>query len=136
MTKEKKIYLSIIFFEAIAILFIILSYESYIDASEGAMLVRKKYTPDEVTIMIKKLPTYQGDSLIIDKNGVLSSTDGLIQSVIDQMYLVPANLASIRSEATAKSVPEPYVVYQLAIQYYIAQYGDKTKKNGTQSESN
>lgn len=86
---------------------------------------RKVYTAQQVRDMIKNLPDYQGDSLLIDDEGRISSTDGLIQSTIAQVYLVKVNSEGIKSEAMATGLPEPFIAYRTAIKWYIGQYGSK-----------
>jgi hypothetical protein len=133
MSKEirfyKKLLVLITIVLTLCLAVIVLHYES--DDSpkfigDGKEL--KTYTAQEVRNMIKKLPDYQGDSLLIDDDGRVTSLDGLIQSTLVQAYVVKANLIGIQKEAKALGLPEPYLVYKIAIKWYIAQYGSKTKQ--------
>lgn len=89
----------------------------------------KTYAIQEIRNMIKELPDYQGDSILIDEDGKLTSLDGLIQSTLEQVYVVDANLVGVKSEAKASGLPEPYLVYKTGIKWYIGQYGKKLEKN-------
>ncbi len=97
---------------------------------------KKEYSAAEVRQLIKGLPEYQGDSLLIAPDGKLVSMDGKIQSVIDQIYLVPANIENCRGQSARYRLPVPYYVYRLAIGYYINQYGDKRKGISRDSVTN
>ncbi len=85
----------------------------------------KIYIMEDIKQMITRLPDYQGDSVVIDEDGKLRSSDALIQSVIDQMYIVDTNINGIRKEAMLTDLPEPYLVYKTAIKYYIKEHGRK-----------
>jgi hypothetical protein len=131
MTKDRKVLIFVVLIAIFTNVLTIFFYEKDIDEYTNGMIVRKEYKPEEVCNMIKKLPDYQGDSIIINEEGLLKSQDNLIQSVIQQMYIVPANFESIRSIAKSEGVPEPFVVYRLAIHYYTLQYGTKRTKDST-----
>jgi hypothetical protein len=133
MSKDRKIIILIIIASIATVTYLIYHYEQKISSYKA--LSESNYTPvsqstysdEEIRSLIKKLPTYQGDSITIDERGKLVSKDQLIQSVIEQMYIVPANLEGIRQSAKAMGRPEQYYVYKTAIEYFIAQYGDRKK---------
>ncbi len=113
----------------LAIIYLTLKYQMQNVNKENVLVIEKKYSINEIKQMIKELPDYQGDSLIIDDDGNLKSGDGLIQSVITQMYEVSVNIEGIRNESIAKKIPEQVLVYKTAIRYYLIQYGSKVKKH-------
>ncbi len=123
----KKLLLLVSILFAIALAVVILNYE--IDPTPIVIGdLKKTYTAQEVRDMIKKLPDYQGDSLVISEDGEIKSLDGLIQSTIAQVYLVDINREGVKAEAKNTGIPEPYLAYKMAIKWYIAQYGDKLKQ--------
>jgi hypothetical protein len=114
----KKLTLLITVVFVIALIIVVLHYENdtptkYIGKPS------KVYTNNAIKQMIAQLPDYQGDSVMIDDTGRLTSFDGVIQSVIIQMYIVDSNLESIKQEAKMLDLPEPYLVYKRAIKYYL-----------------
>jgi len=91
--------------------------------------LKKSYSPDEIRNLIKALPEYQGDSLIINSDKQLVSLDGLIQSFIVQVYVVPANIKGVRATAKSTGFPEPYIVYKTAINWYVELHGNKIQNH-------
>jgi hypothetical protein len=87
----------------------------------------KTYTTQQVLKQIKSLANYQGDSIMVYKSGRISSQNELIQSYIDQMYIVPANLSYIQNNAKMQGDTEGYWVYKMAIHYYIQAHPEKNK---------
>lgn len=85
----------------------------------------KKYSSKEVLTQIKMLPDYQGDTLVLYKNGVIHSTNNVIQSVIFQMYDVPYNLQGIKRDAVTHQKSEAYFAYKTAIFYYLQAHPKK-----------
>lgn len=123
--KKLLLLVSILFF--IALLVVVLNYE--IDPTPIVIGdLKKTYTAQEVRNMIKKLPDYQHDSLLISNDGKIISLDGLIQSTLVQVYDVDLNLKGLKAEAKNTGMPEPFLAYKMAIKWYIAQYGDKSKQ--------
>ena len=88
---------------------------------------RKIYSVKDIKDMIKKLPNYQGDSITIDSYGKLTSLNGLIQSTLNQVYSVSANIEAVKNEAKITGLPEPFLVYKIGIEWYLEQHGNKTK---------
>ncbi len=141
MPKDRKLLIIAVVTSAAIISYLIYYYEQAlleqkaILRAEKVNVKKKEYTEDDVRAMIKKLPTYQGDSIVINAKNELVSMNGLIQSVINQMYVVPANLEPLEQEAQTYNLPVPYLVYRTGITYYIAQYGDKNLKKEDSTKS-
>jgi hypothetical protein len=87
----------------------------------------RAYTTQQTLKQIKSLENYQGDSIMVYKSGRISSQNQLIQSYIDQMYIVPANLSYIQNNAKMQGDTEGYWVYKMAIHYYIQAHPEKNK---------
>lgn len=134
MSKDRKLLIIAVVTSAAIISYLVYYYEKALHEQKlslraGKSSVNKKeYTEDEVRALIKKLPSYQGDSLIINPRGELVSMDARIQSVLHQMYVVDANIEPIEQEAETYNLPVPYLIYRTGIAYYIDQYGDKNLK--------
>ncbi|MBS1554592.1 MAG: hypothetical protein JSU09_06680 [Bacteroidetes bacterium] len=90
--------------------------------------LKSAYTAEEIRKMIKALPTYQGDSLIINAKGEIVSLDGLIESFISQVYAVPANSTGITRESEKTGFPEPFLAYRTAIGWYIETHGTNARQ--------
>jgi hypothetical protein len=112
---------------ALLTILVVISVTSILLHRQNNLSLPNPKTPQEIRNMIKKLPDYQGDSLLIDDEGRITSLDGLIQSVLIQVYVVDANVEGIKNEVKATGLPEPYLVYKVGIGWYIAQYGAKSK---------
>lgn len=97
-------------------------------ANSPTKLITSSWTTKQIKEKIQNLIDYQGDSLVIYQDGTIKSKDAVIQSVIMQMYIVPANLQDIRAKAAADNYPEAYYAYKTAIFHYKNTYGDKNKK--------
>lgn len=144
MSKDRKLFIIAVVTSAAIIGYLIYYYERALHEQKVALRVertekfgvkRKEYTEVDIRAMIKKLATYQGDSIIINAKGELVSLDGQIQSVLQQMYMVEANIEPIEQEAETYDLPVPYLVYRTGINYYIAQYGDKNLKKADSKKS-
>ncbi len=97
-------------------------------ANSPRKLTVDTWTTKSVKEKIQNLPEYQGDSLIVYQDGSVESKNGLIQSVIAQMYIVPANFAGIQNEATTSGLPVGYYGYKQAMVYYAQAHPEKLKK--------
>ncbi len=97
-------------------------------ANSPRKLAINTWTTKSVKEKIQDLPEYQGDSLIVYQDGSVESKNRLIQSVIAQMYIVPANFAGIQNEATTSGLPVGYYAYKQAMVYYAQAHPDKLKK--------
>jgi hypothetical protein len=137
MNKEiqsyKKLLALITFIYLITLGGVILHYQ--IDSTPLYLTdLKKAYSSDEIRNLIKAMPEYQGDSLLINADKQLVSFDGLIQSFIVQVYVVPANIKYIKDAVKTTGLPEPYHVYKTAVGWYLQQHGNK-KKNQIDSIS-
>jgi hypothetical protein len=95
------------------------------------------YTKDEVISKVKNSPLYQGDSIGVDKEGLIYSSDGRMQGTIVEVYK-DVNAPSILQTMKKQNLPMQYFFYERAAQYYVDQYGpmktantilDSTKQN-------
>lgn len=130
MDKKSRIIILLLILWVMSIFITILIYEAKYNYG---IVVIKNYTPQELREKIKSLPNYQGDSLLISTDGKITSKDPLIQSVIHQMYAVPANNESIKNAAANMGEPMGYLIYKTAMQYYVApQKADEVNKDTLQ----
>lgn len=132
MTKEKKL---LFFIASITILVFVYIFIKFEYEKERVKVTpdfeEKEYSADEVREMIKASADYQGDSLYINWRGRLVSMDHLMQSIIEQMYEVEANLGPIKGHSRQTNEPVPYLVYIQAAYYYKQQAGDKSARQDT-----
>ena len=118
----------VLLFACIALFFSLLQQINIYElANSPRKLTINTWTTKQVEEKIRNLPEYQGDSLIVYQDGRVESRNGLIQSVIVQMYIVPANFVGIQNEATASGLPVGYYGYKQAMVYYAQAHPEKLK---------
>lgn len=99
-------------------------YDSQFTVKGGAKK-RMRYTAEEVKEMIMALKQYQGDSLIIYKDGSLKSSNIEIQSLLNNFYKDPALMQNAKIKALQEEAPLALVLYKQATNYYLANSGSK-----------
>lgn len=130
MLKER-IFVSVIIISLIVALFwVINKYETQIQKQQFNVPdgVKTSFTSKEIIEMIKKLPYYQGDSIIIYDNGTLRSMDPGINGALYWNLNDAQTRQYLENIAKAENLPLTYVVYRHVIPYYIQEKKQKETK--------
>lgn len=121
MKKNKILFISIILIQFFVILFIINKYENDLLKKEFRIedgLKRKNYNAQETLTMIKSLPDYLGDSVVIYEDGTFKSLTPEINRGILNIYENKEQLNYYKSMAKTENLPLPFVIYRNLTQYY------------------
>lgn len=137
MKREKKNLLIVVLAAASLQLFTVLHYEQKLNAvfelaaagSVGTGMPTAN--SDSAIALIKRDSLYQGDSIWIDEENRVRSSNKDINSTIEQMYVVEANLKDITARASRDKLPVHYVVYKTAIGHYLTIYKQKPVEQQT-----
>jgi hypothetical protein len=130
MIKERIIVSIVIFSLLLALIGTIHSYENRILKEQFSVVdgVKTKYTQKEVIDMIKKLPTYQGDSIIIFDNGHIKSFLEALNGGLAHAQSDPPTKQYLESLAKSENLPFAFVVYRHVVPYYIQEHVNNKKK--------
>ncbi|MCU0436606.1 MAG: hypothetical protein MUC49_01745 [Raineya sp.] len=130
MIKERIIVSTIIFSLLIALIVTIHSYETRILNEQFSVVdgVKTKYTQKEVISMIKKLPTYQGDSIVVFDNGHIKSFLEALNGGLAHAQADPPTKQYLEGLAKSENLPFAFVVYRHVVPYYIEEHVKSKKK--------
>ncbi len=121
MKKYKILLITLILTQFFVILFIINKYENDLLKKEFRIeggLKRKNYNAQETLTMIKSLPDYLGDSVVIYEDGTFKSLTPEINGGILNIYEDKEQLKYYKSMAKTENLPLPFVIYRNLTQYY------------------
>lgn len=129
MLKERIIVATIIISLIAILIFTINKYENKVLRQELSVSggVKTRFTAKEVVAMIKKLPDYQGDSLVIYDDGTIKSFNAEINGALSWNLSDQATRLYLEGIAKSEKLPLAYVVYRHIIPYYIEQQKQKKK---------
>lgn len=130
MLKERFLVSIIIVSLIFALIFTINKYETQILQNQFSVRdgVKTSFTSSEIIEMIKKLPTYQGDSIIIFDNGTIKSMNAEINGGLSWNLSDKQTRLYLEEIAKSENLPLAYVVYRHVIPYYIQQQKQKENK--------
>jgi|JI8StandDraft_2_1071088.scaffolds.fasta_scaffold01720_6 hypothetical protein len=130
MIKERILVSIIIVSLLTALIWTIHSYENKILKEQFNVIggVKTKYTQKEVIDMIKKLPNYQGDSVIVFDNGHIKSFLEDLNGGLVHAQNEPTTKQYLEGLAKAEHLPFALVVYRHVVPYYIQDKKTNQKK--------
>ncbi len=129
MLKERIFVSIVILILLFSLVFTIYHYENKIlkqqfRVSDG---VKIQFTSQEIIEMIKKLPDYQGDSLVVFDDGTIKSLHPELNGALQWNLNDTSARLYLEGIAKAEHLPLAFVVYRHILPYYIEQ--QKAKKN-------
>ncbi len=133
MISNAKVLIVVILLLILSNVVTIFHYEKKLNPDEdevtviGGLKRNKQYTAKEITELIKNLPEYIGDSLVIYEDGKLRTDNLKFQGTIDAVSI--NDKASIDQQVIDLDLPKPFLVYKLAAHYYRMQYAEEFKKD-------
>ena len=120
--KRIKMLIGLVIIQALTILFIINKYETQILKQDYRIVggvKRRNFTAIETLKMIKSLPNYLGDSLIIYEDGSFKSLKAEVNGGIESIYNSPEQLNYFKLISKSDNLPLPFVVYRNIAPYYF-----------------
>jgi len=110
---------------------IILKYEKTLteqDFVKGGEKKNIKYQPNEIKLMIIKMPEYIGDSISFGWNNKLFSSNPKFQGTINSVINSSENMKLVNIQSKISRKPQTFCIYKLAAQYYRDQYREEFNK--------
>jgi hypothetical protein len=122
---ERIIFIAIVVSLVGSIFWVINRYEN--DLMKRPFMVEdgvkfKNYTTKEIVEMIKKLPDYQGDSIIVFEDGRIKSFLPQLDGGLQQIFNNSEQLQFFRQNALESNLPLGFVVYRHVMPYYILEH--------------
>ena len=132
MTKNGKLVILVILTATIfADYLIILKNEKILTEQDFLKGGEKKniiYRPNEIKLMIIKMPEYIGDSISFGWNNKLFSSNPKFQGTINSVINSSENMNLIKMQSKISGKPQTFCIYKLAAQYYRDQYREEFNK--------
>jgi hypothetical protein len=132
MKKETKILIAVVVMAVLAISIIVIRYERLLKTQKEELLAAsskvkggvavKTYSATEIIDLIKASKEYIGDTITIFEDGKLTTSNPKFQGTIDAVISSEKNMAFVKSNADANSLPLQYNIYTLAATFYRSQY--------------
>jgi hypothetical protein len=129
MVKERVIVSTIIAGLLIALITTINIYENRILKEQFSVIggVKTQYTQKEIIDMIKRLPDYQGDSIIVFDNGEIKSFLPELDGGLQYAQNDPDTRLYLEGLAKSERLPLAFVIYRHVLPYYIQQHKNQKK---------
>ncbi|MFN3315558.1 MAG: hypothetical protein ACK40K_02015 [Raineya sp.] len=129
MLKERIIVSCIVIGLISSLVYTINKYENSILKQQFRVIdgAKTSFTQKEILDMIKSLPDYQGDSLIIYEDGTIKSLNAEINGGLAWNLNDKPTRTYLEGIAKSEKLPLAYVVYRHVIPYYIEQQKQKQK---------